>query len=51
MVIVERLANQNECLSNELAEARELLEDQKRLLEQALNEQSAKVKSCAQTGN
>lgn len=49
--LVAQLAGQNERLGRELAEARELLDTQKRLLEQALEAQSAKVQSCAQTGS
>ena len=45
------MASQNEQLTNELAEARELLTVHKQLLEQALDSQNAKVKSCAQSGS
>ena len=45
------MVSQNEQLTNELAEARELLAVHKQLLEQALDSQTAKVKSCAQSGN
>ena len=47
---LEHMASQNEHLVNELADAREMLTVHKKLLEEALDTQNAKVKSCAQSG-